>query len=78
MKTIEIAGKTYESRDCWCEDGKAHDATNADKVAAGGQTVSKCSHCGGKGKTFHLLALQDTSPRKVSTEPLGEMPDWML
>jgi hypothetical protein len=78
MNTIEIAGQTYERRPCWCDDGTVHDATNADKVCTGGKAVGTCSHCRGEGETFHLLALRDTSPREPSTEPIGEMPDWML
>lgn len=77
MNTIEIAGRTYEVHPCWCDNGKAYDATNADKVATGGKATATCSHCRGRGETYRLPAPVD----KVVTsqpEPVGDIPDWML
>ena len=78
MKITQIAGTEYEVRECWCDKGLAHDATNADKVATGGQTVTSCSHCRGKGETYHLILPAEAKAVLIDNEPIGEIPDWML
>ncbi len=76
MNTQVIAGKTYERRACWCNNGQVYDATNADKVATGGIATGTCSHCRSKGETFHLITPTVSTPPRTP-EPIGEIPDWM-
>lgn len=77
--TVEIAGETYEKRDCLpCAGaGITRDATNADKVCAGGTTATPCTRCRGEGFTLHLLRLQMSAAPQSAPEELGDMPDWM-
>lgn len=77
MAATIIAGETYTHKDCWCDNGQAYDATNADKIATGGETTSTCSHCQGKGYTLHLATTTKPAPARAP-EPVGDIPDWML
>ena len=56
--------------------GKSYDPTNADKVNVDPRG-DRCSACDGKGYRLVLATSLNQPAFQPSTEPIGEMPDWM-
>lgn len=78
MKTIEIAGETYNVMQCFfCSGtGVSFDSTNQDN-ATGSSTSVKCSHCSGKGECYRMVRLIQSSFVPNVSQEIGDIPDWM-
>jgi hypothetical protein len=56
--------------------GASYDPTNADKVFMR-PDADQCPRCKGQGRRLVLTAGLNLEPFRPSSEPVGDMPDWM-